>query len=152
MPPGALSDTAAAVVASVTTAAEIEDGQSVMPRCGSGTELFPIISNGSGSELFPTINKNEPEPATPRPRMRLPNCSWLYITTTVNADGKVYPCCVTAEGGDFVGDVHEQDSHVTAFWNNKQYQAARLFSTRGIETGVETVCHRCPIGGIAGGH
>ncbi len=135
---GANGGTATTVAEAVSTAAEVS--KNAIPRCASGTML----------ELFPIINKPDPPPA--RPRIRLPNCSWLYITTTVNADGKVYPCCVTSEAEDFVGDVDDDGSHVTSFWNNKQYQAARLFSTRGIETGVETICHRCPIGGIAGGH
>ncbi len=109
----------------------------------NGTALTGVPGRGPGAtlELLPAV----PQPvAAPPMRRRLENCSWLYITTTVNADGKLYPCCVTTQKEDIIGDLKHGDA-ISTLWNSDTYQAARLFSTQGIETGIETVCHRCPL-------
>jgi len=109
---------------------------------GAATSAMPGRGPGAALELLPA--KPEPVVVAAPLRRRLANCSWLYITTTVNADGKVYPCCVTTQKEDMIGDLKKSDG-ITTLWNSETYQAARLYSTREIETGIETVCHRCPL-------
>lgn len=108
-----------------------------MPGRGPGTTL----------ELLPA--RPEPVGVVVQERRRLANCSWLYLTTTVNADSKIYPCCATQHKEQLIGDLKKVSS-INALWNSDEYQAARLYSTREIEIGIETVCHHCPIAPVPG--
>jgi radical SAM protein with 4Fe4S-binding SPASM domain len=103
------------------------------------TATMPGRGPGAALELLPA----RPQADADKPlRRRLPNCLWLYTTAVVNADGSVAPCCAVERKEDSIGSLRG-DNSMSGLWNSKEYQAARRYSTRGAESGVETVCHRC---------
>ena len=100
---------------------------------------MPGRGPGAALDLLPA--RPQANPTKPL-RRRLPNCLWLYTTAVVNADGSIAPCCAVEKKEDSIGTLQGSGT-IGGVWNSKEYQAARLYSTRGAESGVETVCHHC---------
>ena len=85
----------------------------------------------------------EPKDATP-PKQH--PCDWLYLNTTINADGTVSPCCALPEQKWDLGDLNS--SSFREIWNNNAFQAARQISVSGkssINPGCPIACVKCPI-------
>ncbi len=100
---------------------------------------MPGRAPGVALDLLPA--RPQADPGKPL-RRRLPDCLWLYTTVVVNADGSIAPCCAVEKKEDSIGTL-QGGGTIGGVWNSKEYQAARIYSTRGAESGVETVCHHC---------
>jgi hypothetical protein len=71
-------------------------------------------------------------------------CDWHYISTAINPDGGVSPCCTVFEKGDDFGSLEEGTRAYMDVVNNDRFRAIRdRFAGRRTEsTGL--VCEKCP--------
>jgi hypothetical protein len=71
-------------------------------------------------------------------------CGWHYLTSTVNCDGTVAPCCTLYEKQDDFGqlDYRQNDSYMQVL-NNEKFRSVRVrFASR--VTSRWALCEKCP--------
>ncbi len=93
---------------------------------------------------FNRYQPDHPEYEDPRSKQtHHRRCDWHYVSTAINPDGGVSPCCAVFEKGNDFGSLAGGSSYM-AVVNNERFTAIRdRFAGRRIEpTGL--VCERCP--------
>jgi len=96
---------------------------------------------------FNRYHPDNPEYVDPaRPIAERARCDWHYVSTAVNPDGAVAPCCAVFERGHDFGQLEEGGErrsymHVV---NNERFQSirGRFAGRRSEPTGL--VCEKCP--------
>lgn len=71
-----------------------------------------------------------------------PRCGWHYMSSAINWDGSVAPCCTVFEKRDDFGRVSDGSSYMSII-NNRSFRAVRN-SFAGREGATGLVCDRCP--------
>jgi len=69
-------------------------------------------------------------------------CSRLWLTLTVQCDGKVSLCCVDYSGKHILGDM--RTSSIMEIWNNSEYRKIRHASLRGVIED-DLLCKTCTL-------
>jgi hypothetical protein len=85
---------------------------------------------------LPSVEQNH------NPRKR---CDWHYISSAINSDGGVAPCCGTfRKTDDFASIDYESGSgYMSAINNGKFVSVRRRFSGKGKQA-LDLVCENCP--------
>lgn len=88
-----------------------------------------------------------PEDKTFRvPRKDLKSCSWHYMSSAINWDGSVAPCCGVHSKRDDFGSLANGTTYMEVL-NNATYRAAR-----GETDGAGLICASCPVPSIQDYH
>ena len=71
-------------------------------------------------------------------------CDWLYMSSSINYDGSVAPCCGLHEEKDDFGTLglHGENAYMQII-NNQKYRTARDASARRINWSAGIVCENC---------
>jgi MoaA/NifB/PqqE/SkfB family radical SAM enzyme len=102
----------------------------------------------SWASTLPEYNRyqpNHPEYEDPTaPLAKHARCDWHYMSSAVNPDGGVSPCCAVFGKGDDFGSLEAPRTSYMELVNNTQFRTIRdRFAGRRAEsTGL--VCERCP--------
>ncbi len=100
------------------------------------------------ASTLPEYNRYQsghPEYEDPRtPMQKRTRCDWHYISTAINPDGGVSPCCAVFEQGNDFGSLEEGTRSYMDVVNNERFTSIRdRFAGRRPEpTGL--VCEQCP--------
>jgi MoaA/NifB/PqqE/SkfB family radical SAM enzyme len=112
------------------------------------TDRFPVpeqdrqsISGWRASNPLFQIKTAGPEPGA-KPRSR---CGWHYMSSALNWDGTITPCCTTFQKGDDFGTVGHQGEKASYMEvvNNSTFQAVRN-RFAGRRGPVQAICENCP--------
>jgi len=111
-----------------------EDSKAV----ASWTPTDPNFNRYAGS----TTNDDEPVPS---------RCDWHYISTAINWDGSVAPCCTVFDKKDDFGKLdYEEGADYMANVNNEKFRGVRdLFAGRTSKP-LGLICEKCPTPSIMG--
>ncbi|MDX2149905.1 MAG: radical SAM protein [Bryobacteraceae bacterium] len=94
------------------------------------------------------IHSAPPESYAPKSR-----CGWHYMSSAINYDGTVAPCCTTFEKRDDFGTLGKtgERGYMEVF-NNESFRAVRDRYAGRLKTPVALVCEKCPTPAIMDYH
>jgi MoaA/NifB/PqqE/SkfB family radical SAM enzyme len=97
------------------------------------------------------FNRYDPESVNHTVVPEHPRCGWHYMSTAINWDGSVAPCCTVFERRDDFGQLSDRRGNYMEIVNNPAFQSVRRsFSGRGDSSGL--VCDHCPTPFLMGYH
>ncbi len=82
----------------------------------------------------------------PKYKPNIPNrCDWHYMSSAINADGNIAPCCALFSSENDFGtfDATEENSYMNVL-NNDKYTAIRAKFNGERSESTELVCEKCP--------
>lgn len=77
------------------------------------------------------------------PSAKSVRCDWHYVSSCINWDGTVSPCCTLYDDADSFGKLTGEKSYM-AVYNNANYRAIRDRFAHRLDRNTDLACERCP--------
>jgi MoaA/NifB/PqqE/SkfB family radical SAM enzyme len=131
---------------------EREQAQKIADEIGVDRILFavPYVDRDRFPDWIPTDSKynryiGSDAPSTSEKVLRNKRCDWHYISSAINSDGAIAPCCATfSKKDDFASIDYAAGSHYMKAINSERFVAVRERFAGKREDPVDLVCENCP--------
>jgi hypothetical protein len=86
------------------------------------------IERDYGKRWVDSVGVNKVEPPSPERKDTATTCQWLYKSITLDAGGRIFPCCCSPRpNADLTFSHFDVDSEPASIFNSEKHQLSRLF-------------------------